>query len=162
MFIPFFVVLPCSSKEHIPDMLPYMKSKWFYSNPQHSRTKYYNEVLPGIYNAARPHMDETSFEAYLFRERAKRWETKTQIDKFEKEVNYLLSDNPACFGKYMRLLTYATPQDLNNCKRAIKQLSDLEYKVKSHMLKTKNDYQAIFDDRGLQCKSWAQEQKDYQ
>ena len=48
-------------------------------------------------------MSESGFETYLFKERSERWEIKNKIEKVEKKLKYMLSnDNNACFGKYIR------------------------------------------------------------
>ena len=128
-------VLPCSTWQAIPDDAPHKKSKWFYSNPRHPRTRYYNEILPQIYEAARPHtcMSESSFGSYLFTEREKRWKLKGEFEKLEPNVSYLLSDkNPACFGRYTRPHIHPTPKALNSCKRGIQELSSPRLEIATH------------------------------
>jgi len=155
-------VLPCSTRQAIPDDAPYQKSKWFYTNPRHPRTRYFNEILPQIYTVARPHMSESAFESYLFTEREKRWKLKGAIEKLEHNVSYLLSDkNPACFGQYTTPHIHPTPKDLNNCKRGIQELSSIKADVDAKLIQLSGEYQGLFDDKGNKCKKWASEQKLY-
>ena len=50
-------------------------------------------------------MSESGFETYLIMERGKRWAKKNRIEKVERKLKYMLSDdNNARFGKYLTSL----------------------------------------------------------
>ena len=156
------IVLPCSSKAPIPDELPHTKSKWWYTNPQHPRTKYFNEILPAIFAAARPHMSESVFEAYLFKERGRRWQIKLKLEKLERKLNYLLSeDNSACFGNYLIPLENLKATDIDHCERGVKEISLIEEIVLKEKSEVRRNYEMLFDKKGQQCKPWAKEQRQY-
>ena len=73
-------------------------------------------------------MSESGFETYLIMERGKRWEIKNNIEKVERKLKYMLSDdNNARFGKYLTSLS--SPSDILNCERGVKELSSLEEEV---------------------------------
>ncbi len=159
-FALFSIVLPCSSKRAMPDQLPYQKSKFWYENPQHPRTKYFNQILPGMFEA-RFHMSESGFESYLFKERSKRWEIKNKKEKVERKLNYMSSDdNNACFGKYLNPLSHVSPSDILNCERGVKELSSLEEEVLKEKLSAEESYGELFTDNG-QIHVWAKEKKEY-
>ncbi|XP_001630864.2 uncharacterized protein LOC125563082 [Nematostella vectensis] len=155
-------VLPGSSKQPTRDPLPYQKSKYWYENPQHPRTKYFNEILPEMFEAAKPHMSDCAFEEYLFKERRKRWEAKTETEKIEQKLNYILSnDNNACFGKYLGSLPCISPADVSNCERGVKELSCLEKALLARKSETENSYGELFIASGRHSHAWAKEQEKY-
>ena len=58
-------------------------------------------------------MSESGFETYLIMESGKRWEIKNKIEKVERKLKYMLSDDDnARFGKYLTSLS--SPSDLLN------------------------------------------------
>ncbi len=156
------IVLPCSSDVPIPDQPPHTKSKWWYTNPQHPRTKYFNEILPAMFAAARPHMGESAFEVYLFKERGKRWELKLKCEKLEKRLNYFLSeDNSACCGQYLIPLNNVKPTDIDHCQRGVKEISMIEESILKEKSEIQRNYEMLFDKKGQHCKPWAKEQRQY-
>ena len=57
-------------------------------------------------------------------ERGKRWEIKNNIEKVERKLKYMLSDDiNARFGKYLTSLS--STSDLLNCEQRVKELSSL-------------------------------------
>ena len=62
-------------------------------------------------------MSESGFETYLIMERGRRWEIKNKIEKVERKIKYMLSDD-----KYLTSLS--SPSDILNCE-----LSSLEEEV---------------------------------
>ena len=73
-------------------------------------------------------MSESEFEAYLIVKHGKRWEIKNKIEKVERKLKYMLSDDiNAPFGKYLTSLS--SPSDILNCERGVKELSSLEEEV---------------------------------
>ena len=61
-------------------------------------------------------------------ERGKRWEIKNKIEKVDRKLKYMLSDNNnARFGKYLTSLS--SPSDILNCEQGVKELSSLEEEV---------------------------------
>ena len=71
---------------------------------------------------------ESGFETYLIIKRGKRSEIKNKIEKVERKLKYMLSDdNNARFGKYLTSLS--SPSDILNCERGVKELSSLEEEV---------------------------------
>ena len=67
-------------------------------------------------------MSESGFETYLIMERGKRWEIKNKIEKVDRKLKYMLSDD-----KYLTSLS--SPSDILNCERGVKELSSLEEEV---------------------------------
>ena len=66
-------------------------------------------------------MSESEFETYLIMERGKRWEIKNNIEKVERKLKYMLSDdNNARFGKYLTSLS--SPSDILNCERGVQRI----------------------------------------
>ena len=66
-------------------------------------------------------MSESAFETYLIMERGKRWEIKNNIEKVERKLKYMLSDdNNARFGKYLTSLS--SPSDTLNCERGVQRI----------------------------------------
>ena len=66
-------------------------------------------------------MSESGFETYLIMERGKRWEIKNKIEKVERKLKYMLSDdNNARFGKYLTSLS--SPSDILNCERGVQRI----------------------------------------
>ena len=54
-------------------------------------------------------------------ERGKRWEIKNNIEKVERKLKYMLSDdNNARFGKYLTSLS--SPSDILNCERGVQRI----------------------------------------
>ena len=73
-------------------------------------------------------MSESEFETYLIMECGKRWEIKNKIEKVERKLKYMLSDNiNDYFGKY--LTSRSSPSDILNCEQRVKELSSLEEEV---------------------------------
>ena len=73
-------------------------------------------------------MSESEFETYLIMEHGKRWKIKNKIEKVERKLKYMLSDDiNARFGKYLTSLS--SPSDILNCERRVKELSSLEEEV---------------------------------
>ena len=73
-------------------------------------------------------MSESEFETYLIMECGKRWEIKNKIEKVERKLKYMLSDNiNDYFGKYLTSLS--SPSDILNCEQRVKELSSLEEEV---------------------------------
>ena len=73
-------------------------------------------------------MSESEFETYLIMECGKRWEIKNKIEKVERKLKYMLSDDiNARFGNYLTSLS--SPSDILNCKQRVKELSSLEEEV---------------------------------
>ena len=73
-------------------------------------------------------MSESEFETYLIMERGERWEIKNKIEKVERKLKYMLSDDiNAHFGKYLTSLS--SPSDKMNCEQRVKELSNLEEEV---------------------------------
>ena len=69
-------------------------------------------------------MSESGFETYLIMERGKRWAIKNKIEKVERRLKYMLSDDSnAHFGKYLTSLS--SPSD----ERGVKELSNLEEEI---------------------------------
>ncbi|CAB3995781.1 Hypothetical predicted protein [Paramuricea clavata] len=72
-------------------------------------------------------MSESVFEAYLFKERGRRWQIKLKLEKLERKLNYLLSeDNNACFGNYLIPLENSKATDIDHCERGVKEISLIE------------------------------------
>ena len=70
-------------------------------------------------------MSESEFETYLIMECGKRWEIKNKIEKVERKLKYMLSDDiNARFGNYLTSLS--SPSDILNCEQRVKELSSLE------------------------------------
>ena len=67
-------------------------------------------------------MSESGFETYLIMDRGKRWEIKNKIEKVERKLKYMLSDD-----KYLTSLF--SPSDIPNCERGVKELPSLEEEV---------------------------------
>ena len=73
-------------------------------------------------------MSESEFETYLIMECGKRWEIKNKIEKVERNLKYMLSDDiNDRFGKYLTSLS--SPSDILNCEQRVKELSSLEEEV---------------------------------
>ena len=73
-------------------------------------------------------MSKSEFETYLIMECGKRWEIKNKIEKVERKLKYMLSDDiNACFGNYLTSLS--SPSDILNCEQRVKELSSLEEEV---------------------------------
>ena len=73
-------------------------------------------------------MSESEFETYLIMECGKRWEIKNKIEKVERKLKYMLSDDiNARFGNYLTSLS--SPSDILNCEQRVKELSSLEEEV---------------------------------
>ena len=73
-------------------------------------------------------MSESEFETYLIMECGKRWEIKNKIEKVERKLKYMLSDDiNARFGKFLTSLS--SPSDKTNCEQRVKELSSLEEEV---------------------------------
>ena len=73
-------------------------------------------------------MSESEFETYFIMECGKRWKIKNKIEKVERKLKYMLSDDiNARFGEYLTSLS--TPSDILNCERRVKELSSLEEEV---------------------------------
>ena len=73
-------------------------------------------------------MSESEFENYLIMECGKRWEIKNKIEKVERKLKYMLSDDiNAHFGKYLTSLS--SPSDILNCEQRVKESSSLEEEV---------------------------------
>ena len=70
-------------------------------------------------------MSESGFETYLIIKRGKRLEIKNKIEKVERKLKCMLSDdNDTRFSKYLTSLS--SPSDILNCERGVKELSSLE------------------------------------
>ena len=103
-------------------------------------------------------MSESGFETYLIMERGKRWEIKNKIEKVERKLKCMLSDdNNFHFGKYLTSLS--SPSDILNCERGVKKLSSLEEEVLEEKFSAEKSYGEHFSDNG-QIYDWNKE-KEY-
>ncbi len=71
-------------------------SKYLYKDPKHERTKYFNDILPEMYQHAHPHL-QGRFAHYLYTEREKRFQTKKLLESVNYDMDVLF------FWKKMRL-----------------------------------------------------------
>ena len=78
-------------------MKTYLKSKLWHPYPRTERTKFSNEVLPAMYNAAFALLGENGFAKYFTAESKRRFERKQLIEKIEKQLNFMMSDNSAAY-----------------------------------------------------------------
>ena len=81
----------------IPDEPLFTKSDYFYKNAKTPRMLFYNEVLRELYSSSVA-LPKKKFEEYLFTEREERWKRKTKLDQMSKDIQYMMSENPACIG----------------------------------------------------------------
>ena len=85
------------------------------------------QFSPGLFDA-RCWKSESEFGTYLIMEHGKRWKIKNKIEKVERKLKYMLSDDiNARFGEYLTSLS--SPSDILNCERGVKELSSLEEEV---------------------------------
>ena len=92
-------------------------------------------------------MSESEFETYLIMERGKRWEIKNKIEKVERKLKYMLSDDiNACFGKYLTSLS--SPSDKMNCEQRVKELSSLEEEVSKEKVSAEESHGEQFSNNG--------------
>ena len=104
-------------------------------------------------------MSESGFETYLIMERGKRWEIKNNIEKVDRKLKYMLSDdNNARFGKY--LTSRSSPSDILNCERGVKELSSLEEEVLKEKVSAEESYGELFNGNG-QIYDWNKKKKEY-
>ena len=90
-------------------------------------------------------MSESGFETYLIMERGKRWEIKNRIEKVDRKLKCMLSDdNNARFGKYLTSLS--SPSDILNCERGVNELSSLEEQVVKEKVSAEESYGEQFSD----------------
>ena len=85
----------------------------------------------------------------------KRWEIKNKIEKVERKLKYMLSDDiNARFSKYLTSLS--SPSDLLNCERRVKELSSLEEEVWKEKVSAEESYGEQFSNNG-QIYDWNKE-----
>jgi predicted transcriptional regulator len=103
---------------------PYQK--WLYQNPQHQRTKYYNSILPAIYEEAYPSL-QTKFESYLFKERSWRYVLHTWKKDIELKLNSKLdATNFAAYGKFVsETFTSINPEHKRQCSEGVQKIQPL-------------------------------------
>jgi len=111
------------------DQKPY--AKWLYKNPQHSRTKYFNSILPDMYQECYPLL-QTKFESYFFKEREWRYELTVWKDDILKKLNAKLAiNNPAAYGKYLsETFKYYQPVHKQYCSKGIEELEPVDDAIK--------------------------------
>ena len=96
---------------------------------------------------ARCRTSESGFETYLIIKRGKRLEIKNKIEKVERKLKYMLSDdNNARFGKYLNFLS--SPSVILNCERGVKELSSLDEEVLKEKVSAEESYGEQFSDNG--------------
>ena len=104
-------------------------------------------------------MSESGFETYLIMERGKRWEIKNKIERVDRKLKYMLSDdNNARFGKY--LTSRSSPSDILDRERGVKELSSLEEEVLKEKVSAEESYGEQFNDNG-QIYDWNKKKKEY-
>ena len=92
-------------------------------------------------------MSESEFETYLIMECGKRWEIKNKIEKVERKLKYMLSDDiNDCFGKYLTSLS--SPSDKMNCEQRVKELSSLEEEVSKEKVSAEESHGEQFSNNG--------------
>ena len=92
-------------------------------------------------------------------EHGKSWEIKNKIEKVERKLKYMLSDdNNARFGKYLTSLS--SPSDILNFERSVRELSSLEEEVLKEKVSAEESYGEQFSDNG-QIYDWNKEKKEY-
>ncbi|XP_070567224.1 uncharacterized protein [Ptychodera flava] len=154
-------VLPwaTSKAKPIKETVPWQK--WLYADPKHSRTVYYNDILPTMYKAAYPHL-QSKFQDYLYKERRERYIRKQVLDDLKKKFNFKTSQNDAAYGKFINMKQTPRVSYVEMCERGVKELNKfLKEEINAEEEKIKEKYLTIFDDSGKHLKPWATEQKAY-
>ncbi|XP_070538240.1 uncharacterized protein [Ptychodera flava] len=106
-----------SQKKTLPDE-PWKMTKWWYISPRQERTAYFNDILPAMYTAAYPTLQE-KFNNYILKERSSRFELKTTVDKWKDSLKFNLSDNTAAYGKFLTVPFPTKPEHMALCGKGI-------------------------------------------
>ncbi|CAC5356542.1 unnamed protein product [Mytilus coruscus] len=93
--------VPASSM--IPRCRPWENTAFGWINgPTRPSGVYYNSILPNFYQSFWPYYpDPKQFKKAFIMERSRQYNINTQTESISKKIQYMLSDNPACVGKFM-------------------------------------------------------------
>jgi hypothetical protein len=122
-------------------MKTYLKSKLWHPYPRTERTKFSNEVLPAMYNAAFALLGENGFAKYFTAESKRIFERKQSIEKIEKQLNFMMSDNSAAYGQFMKPDAILNLEKFEFCSKAVNELE----KTKDALQKELEQVQVSFE-----------------
>ena len=81
-------------------------------------------------------------------ERYRQYKVTLDIEKLENRYQYLLSDNPACAGRFLREDYKPTPHDDSNIRRCKKEANDIQDKLNAVVTKLEKHDNSLFTDNG--------------
>ena len=81
-----------------------------------------NKLLPNFYESlkTRAGANEALMKQAFLAERDRQYKVTLDIEKLENRYQYLLSDNPACAGRFLREDYKPTPHNDSNIRRSKK------------------------------------------
>ena len=81
-------------------------------------------------------------------ERDRQYKVTLDIEKLENRYQYLLSDKPACAGRFLRKDYKPTPHDDSNIRRCKKEANDIQDKLNAVVTKLEKHDNSLFTDNG--------------
>lgn len=81
-------------------------------------------------------------------ERDRQYKVTLDIEKLENRYQYLLSDNPACAGRFLREDYKPAPHDDSNIRRCKKEANDIQDKLNAVVTKLEKHDNSPFTDNG--------------
>lgn len=121
-----FIGLPNSqSQETITDLPVFMANDYYYKNAKTPRMLYFNEVLSDLHDSSNV-LPKLVFEEYLFTEREYRWKRKCKLDQLSKELEFIMGENPACLGYYVKRMKKISRSNFSKMKAEVEKLRKMQ------------------------------------
>ena len=131
-------------------------------NPQHEATcKFFNTILPGMFQAAFSTLGEKSFTSYFRKERQVRFDEQRNMHSCQARMKTLLADRPGMLGPYLLPPSTSIPSDVRILRNGLLALRVLQEEISGH-ISTLKAWQGPFHEKnGRSPLPWATEQHRY-
>ena len=114
-----------------------------------------------MYQAAFQYLQEPAFSKYFVSESKKRFELKKATEKMENRLSFLMSDNPAAVGCYLKEGAILNPKKVGYVQGTVMELSATINKIEENISIIKASFEELKHSQTGQIRKYASEQVKY-
>ena len=130
-------------------------------NPQHEATKFFNTILPGMFQAAFCTLGEKPLTFYFRKERQVRFDEQRSMHSCQARMKTLLADRPGMLGPYLLPPSTSIPSDVRILRNGLLALRVLQEEISGHISTLKARQGPFYEKNGQSPLPWATEEHCY-
>jgi vacuolar-type H+-ATPase subunit F/Vma7 len=114
-----------------------------------------------MYNTAFAPLGENGFAKYFTAESKQRFERKQLVEKIEKQLNFMMSDNPAGCGQFLKPDALLNPEKVEFCSKAVSELEKIKDMLQKELEQVQVSFEQLKHPKTGEIRKFATEQVIY-